>query len=199
MLESTGKKSLGSELPHREWTFSFLLFVLPWPSAVVWCPLTTDVCFSDCHTAMTKIHKDTRKGEEGYCCFRKAQLSMTWIHMVDSPVCWNRSILSVLWTWQGLQESKQDRKQRAPLETHGIASKGRPLVSHRRQPDTPTSEELQPPQTTAPVWEQVLRRWVCDGDLNSKHNRGWSSKASHSWKHSKGPNQNYIPYVVRYS
>lgn len=119
--------------------------------------------------------------------------------MIDSPVCWNRNILSVLWIWQGLQESKQDRKQRAPLETQGIASKGRPLVTHRRQPDIPTSEGLQPPQTTAPVWEQVLRRWVCDGDLNSKHNRGRSSKANHSWKHSKSQNQNYSPYIVRYS
>lgn len=75
MLESTGKKSLGSELPQREWTFSsFLLSVLPWPSAVVWCPLTTDVCFSDCHTAMTKIHKDTRERRRRLLLFQKGSV-----------------------------------------------------------------------------------------------------------------------------
>lgn len=56
-----------SELPQREQTFSSsLLCVLPRSSAVVWCPLTTDECFSDCHTAMTKIlGRQSEKEKEG--------------------------------------------------------------------------------------------------------------------------------------
>lgn len=67
MLERAGKKLLVSELPQRERTFSSsLLFVLPQSSGVVWCPLTTDECFSDCHTAMTKIlERHSEKEKEG--------------------------------------------------------------------------------------------------------------------------------------